>query len=148
MKKHYYFIGIGGVGMGALASLVLAKGDIVSGSDVKENKMVFSLKERGVQINIGHAEDNFDNVDFVVYSSAISKDNPELRKAHALDCKVLKRAELLAQFMENHVGITVAGAHGKTTTTSMISYILINAGLNPTTAVGGMIEGNSYNALQ
>ncbi|MDP2654031.1 MAG: UDP-N-acetylmuramate--L-alanine ligase [Candidatus Omnitrophota bacterium] len=144
--KHYHFIGIGGIGMGALASLVLAKGHRVSGSDLKESQLFLELRHRGAAVFLGHAYENVGQPDFVVYSSAVGEDNPEMKAARDKEIPVLRRAELLAELMSNHVGITVAGAHGKTSTTSMISCLLMSAGINPTTAVGGIINGTSYNA--
>lgn len=147
MSQHYHFIGIGGVGMGTIASLLIAKGHKVSGSDLKESDFTIRLREQKAKISIGHDANNVENPDFVVYSSAVGKDNPERLAAAQKKIPVLKRAQLLAQLMESEKGITVAGAHGKTTTTSMISYCLIRAGLEPTTAVGGLINnGKTYNS--
>jgi UDP-N-acetylmuramate--alanine ligase len=146
MKDHYHFIGVGGVGMGALASLMMAKGYKVSGSDLKESPLFLNLKEAGAQVFLGHDRENLRRPDYVVYSSAVREDNPEMMAAKDQKIPIIRRAELLAQLMNNHVGITVAGAHGKTTTTSMVSLLLIKAGLQPTTAIGGLINGQSYNA--
>jgi UDP-N-acetylmuramate--alanine ligase len=149
MSKHYHFIGIGGIGMGTLASLILAKGHKVSGSDLKESELTLQLKKGGAQIAIGpHHASNIKSPDFVVYTSAIRMNNPELMESVCRKIPVLRRAEVLAQLVNEQTGITIAGAHGKTTTTSMISYMLINAGVSPTTAVGGIINngGVSYNA--
>ena len=146
LRKHYHFIGIGGAGMSTLALLMLAKGQRVSGSDLKEGAVVNTLKEKGAWVVVGHDERNIVGADYVVYSSAVHPDNPELRAAKAQKIPVYQRAEFLAKLMENQTGITVAGAHGKTTTTSMISRLLIQAGLNPTTAVGGIIKGTQDNA--
>ncbi len=107
--------------MGTIASLLLAKGYQVSGSDVKESEFTLKLRQQGATIFIGHDASHIGKSDSVVYSSAISKDNPELTFAFKNHIPVLQRAELLAKLMEDHCGITVAGAHGKTTTTSMIS---------------------------
>lgn len=142
----YHFIGIAGVGVGTLASLILDKGHQVSGSDLKDSVLSVSLRQRGAQVFIGHAAQNVQQADYVIYSSAIRMDNPELQAARQKGIPILKRAQLLAQIMDNHIGITIAGAHGKTTTTSMISRLLLDAGFNPTTAVGGIINGDSYNA--
>lgn len=142
----YHFIGIGGVGVGTLASLILSKGHSVSGSDLKHSALSLSLAEKGARILIGHKAEQVEGADCVVYSSAIRADNPELLAAREKNIPILKRAELLAQIMENQTGITVAGAHGKTTTTSLVSRLLLDGGLNPTTAVGGIINGESYNA--
>ncbi len=146
MYHHYHFIGIGGIGMGTLASLMMAKGYKVSGSDLKESPMTQRLRTEGAIIVIGHHAENIQGADFIVFSSAINGENPELVAAQKQNKPILQRAKLLAQLMENQIGITIAGAHGKTTTTSMISFLLIQAGLNPTTAVGGIINGDSYNA--
>ncbi len=144
--KHYHFIGIGGMGMGNLALLMLAKGYIVSGSDQKDSELTRRLRQRGAQIFIGHDIRNIEGADCVVYSSAVKADNPEMFQAFSGHIPVLRRAELLAQLVNKEVGITVAGAHGKTTTSSMASYLLINAGLKPTTAVGGIVNEGEYNA--
>jgi UDP-N-acetylmuramate--alanine ligase len=146
MKGHYHFIGIGGIGMGALAVLLLRQGHRVTGSDIRENPIVLNLRKEGAAVHIGHHPGNVGTADFVVFSSAIKKDNPELAEAKRLAIPILQRAQLLASLMQGHAGITVAGAHGKTTTTSMISSLLTEAGLHPTTAVGGLINGASSNA--
>jgi UDP-N-acetylmuramate--alanine ligase len=146
MKQHYHFIGIGGIGMGALATLLLEKGFQVSGSDVKENYMTAALKEKGAVIHIGHDAKNLGDAQFVVYSSAINEENPEIVEARKKSLPILQRAKLLANLMREHEGITVAGAHGKTTTTSMTANLLLKAGLNPTTAVGGIVGGTKSNA--
>jgi UDP-N-acetylmuramate--alanine ligase len=143
--RCYHFIGIGGMGMGNLALLMLAKGYQVSGSDVKESELTRQLRERGAKIFIGHHIKNLEGADCVVYSSAISASNPEMFEAVRMAKPILKRAELLAQLVNKEVGITVAGAHGKTTTSSMASLLLINAGLKPTTAVGGIVN-QGFNA--
>lgn len=133
--------------MGTLASLLMDKGHTVSGSDVKDNELTLSLRKRGAEINIGHRVSNVKNPDYVVYSSAIRVNNPELIESESRNIPVLRRAEVLAQLVNAQIGITIAGAHGKTTTTSMVSSLLINAGLQPTTAVGGLINGPAaYNA--
>ena len=145
-SSHYHFIGIGGIGMGTLASLLLAKGQKVSGSDLKDNEWTAQLRKNGAHIAIGHHATNVQNPDYVVYSSAIRITNPEMIEAVSRNLPLLKRAHVLAQLVNEQTGITIAGAHGKTTTTSMVSYLLLNAGLKPTTAVGGIINGHSYNA--
>ena len=146
MNQHFHFIGIGGMGMGALASLMLAKGHKISGSDLKENSLTTELRRRGAKITIGHDARHIEDPACVIASSAIRPDNPEMREAERKRIPVKKRAELLAELVNSEIGITVAGAHGKTTTTSLISQVLIKAGFNPTTAVGGIINGHSYNA--
>ena len=144
--NHYHFIGIGGIGMGAVASLLLAKGHKVSGSDLKDNELTEQLRKNGAQVAIGHHASNVQNPDYVVYSSAIRMINPEMIESVSRQLPLLKRAEVLAQLVNEETGITIAGAHGKTTTTSMVSCMLLNAQLNPTTAVGGIINGNTNNA--
>ncbi|MEI6437613.1 MAG: UDP-N-acetylmuramate--L-alanine ligase [Candidatus Omnitrophota bacterium] len=143
--RKYHFIGIGGMGMGNLALLMLAKGYPVSGSDEKEGDLTRQLRAKGAKIFIGHDLRNIDGADCVVYSSAISASNPEMFEAVRLHIPILRRAELLAQLVNKEVGITVAGAHGKTTTSSMASLLLIKAGLKPTTAIGGVVS-QGYNA--
>lgn len=132
--------------MGTIASLLLDKGHKVSGSDVKENSMVHHLLKKGAAVTIGHNSENIADADVVVYSSAIKESNCELTAAHRRGTPVLQRAQVLAQLMREHVGITVAGAHGKTTTTSMIGQMLNHAGLNPTSAIGGIVNGKSSSA--
>ncbi len=146
MEKKYHFIGIGGIGVGTIASLMLRQGCQVSGSDTTENKMVRKLREQGARIAIGHAAANLDGAPVVVYSSAVSLDNPELQEAKRRDLRILRRAECLAELMQTYIGITIAGAHGKTTTTAMIANLLIHAGLDPSTAVGGIIRGTENHA--
>ncbi|NLE65089.1 MAG: UDP-N-acetylmuramate--L-alanine ligase, partial [Elusimicrobia bacterium] len=143
--RRYHFIGVGGMGMGHLALLMLAKGYEVSGSDVKESGLTRQLRERGARISIGHHVRNLEGAQCVVYSSAISASNPEMFEAVRLHIPILRRAELLAELVNREVGITIAGAHGKTTTSSMASLLLIKAGLKPTTAIGGIV-GKGYNA--
>lgn len=140
----YHFIGIGGIGMGKLASLLLSKGLSVSGSDVKENKMVLSLRSQGAEVTIGHDAMNINGAESVVYSSAIKPENPELQAAREKGCRILRRAELLAELIRDYKSITVAGAHGKTTTTSMIAHVLLTAGFDPTVALGGIFQQGTY----
>jgi len=132
--------------MSALASLVLDKGCQVSGSDLRANQVTERLKKQGAKIALGHSPKNVKNVDHVIYSSAIEENNPELIKAKKKKIPVMKRAQLLAELMNGHTAITVAGAHGKTTTSSMIAHLLVQADFNPTTAVGGIIHGASSHA--
>jgi UDP-N-acetylmuramate--alanine ligase len=143
MKEHYHFIGIGGIGMGGLASLLLDQGFKVSGSDIKTNKITDTLKEKGAELFIGHSSQNVYGADFIVLSSAIDRNNVEWVEAQNKKISILQRAELLAKLMKGQIAITVAGAHGKTTTSSMIANALIQAELDPTTAIGGIINGHS-----
>ena len=144
--RHLHFIGVGGMGMGTLAGIMLAKGCKVSGSDLRESQLTVDLKRKGARIHIGHAAQNLDHPDCVIYSSAVKPDNPEIKAAKQKKIPVKKRAELLAQLVNEQIGITVAGAHGKTTTTAMIAHVLLKAGLDPTTMIGGVMKDSSYNA--
>ncbi len=146
MSKHYHFIGVGGVGMGTIALLLVSKGYKVSGSDLKSSYFTENLMKRGAQIFMGHDARYVGSADCVVYSSAVSQDNPELTWARDHQVPILKRAQVLAQLMDKEMGIAIAGAHGKTTTTSMIAHMLLKANLQPTIAIGGVISGESYNA--
>ena len=146
MKKYYHFIGIAGIGMSGIAHLLLKNGYRVSGSDLRENKITEELKKMGARIFTGHSGDNIDGQDAVVYSSAIKEDNCEFQKARKSGIALLKRAQALAELMQEKKAITVAGSHGKTTTTSLASYMLLEAGLSPTVAVGGILNNINANA--
>ena len=148
MAKHYFFIGIGGIGMSGIAHLMLKKGFKVSGSDLKENTIIKGLKELGAKVFIGHDARNIAGVDIVVYSSAIKSDNPELLSAKAANIPVIKRAQALAELMKDKTVITVTGSHGKTTTASLSAYLLLEAGLSPTMAIGGVLKNIGQNASQ
>ena len=132
--------------MSALASLVLDKGCHVSGSDLRSNQVTERLKKQGADIALGHSPKNVKDANCVIYSSAIEEDNPEFIEAKKRKIPVMQRAQLLAELMNDHKAITVAGAHGKTTTSSMIAHLLIKANFNPTTAVGGIVHGASSHA--
>ena len=147
MQQHYHFIGIGGIGMGALASLLLSRGETVSGSDVKDSPLIRALVRRGAVVHLGHDAGHVGQAERVVYSSAIKDTNPEILSARAGGIPLMKRAELLAELMVGATGITVAGAHGKTTTSSMIAHMLLTAGLQPSVAVGGVIRELDVNAM-
>ena len=144
--KHYHFIGIGGIGMGALASIVLAKKNKVTGSDIRDNKITRRLAEEGAQIYKGHDPNYVEEADVVVVSTAIDKENPEIIEACRKKIPVIHRGELLSGLMQGYTGITVSGAHGKTTTSSMAAQMLVNAKLDPTVAIGGIIQGETSNA--
>ena len=146
MSKHYHLIGIGGIGMSGIARLLLRQGIEVSGSDVKENKIIGELIETGARIFIGHSGDNIKGADLVIYSSAIKEDNPEIIEARRLAIPVCKRAQALAQLMKDKSVIAVTGSHGKTTTSSLVSCLLLEAGLSPTVAVGGIFKNIQTNA--
>ena len=146
MKKYYHFIGIGGIGMSGIAQLLLKSGFMVSGSDLKENRITQELTRLGAKVFINHSASNITKQDIVVYSSAIKDDNSEICQAKILGLPLLRRAEVLASLMRQKTAITVAGSHGKTTTTSLISYMLIKAGLCPTVAIGGVLKNIDTNA--
>ncbi|MCD4779343.1 MAG: UDP-N-acetylmuramate--L-alanine ligase [Candidatus Omnitrophica bacterium] len=140
MKKHYHFVGIGGVGMGAIAKLLLAKGQHVSGSDIRWNKITNELKVKGAKIYRGHDYFNLEGVDCVVVSTAIHQDNPELLAARQKKIPIYHRAELLAEIMKQYTSIAVSGAHGKTTTSAMIANALCAVGCDPQVVIGGIVD--------
>lgn len=136
-----HLIGIGGIGMSGIAEILLESGYSVSGSDLKHSHIIEKLKAKGAKIQIGHKEDNVENSDLVIYTSAVKSDNPELIRAKKLKIPILDRAEMLGEIMKGYgKSIAIAGAHGKTTTTSMISLIFEHAGFNPTILVGGELR--------
>lgn len=144
---HIHFIGIGGISMSGLAEILLEAGFRISGSDAKESPLTRALEEKGARIYIGQAASNIeDSVQLVVYTAAIHPDNPEYACAVTKNLPMLTRAELLGQIMRNYdTPIAIAGTHGKTTTTSMVSHILLEGDCDPTISVGGIlpaIHGN------
>lgn len=144
--QHIHLIGIGGTGMSGIAEVLLKLGYKVSGSDVHQSEITKNLERLGGKIYYGHDANNVADVDVVVYSSAVSIDNPEVICAKAKRIPVIPRAEMLAELMRLKYGIAIAGAHGKTTTTSMISLVLTKAGLDPTVVVGGRFNDIGSNA--
>jgi len=138
--KDVHFVGVGGVGMSGIAEILLALGFRVSGSDLKESVTTRRLQELGARIWIGHHRDHLDLADVVVFSSAVSPENPEIQAARERNIPVIPRAEMLAELMRMQTSIAVAGMHGKTTTTSMIASILSHAGLDPTVVIGGRLN--------
>ncbi|MBQ0059849.1 MAG: UDP-N-acetylmuramate--L-alanine ligase [Lachnospiraceae bacterium] len=138
---HLHFIGIGGISMSGLAEILLKAGFTISGSDSTASELTDSLTAKGAKVIIGQAYDNItDDVDAVVFTAAIHPDNPEYQGAVDKQKPMLTRAELLGQIMKNYgTPISVAGTHGKTTTTSMVSQILLSADCDPTISVGGMM---------
>ena len=144
--KKFHFIGIGGIGMSGIAQILLEMGYQVSGSDLSENKNTRLLREKGAKIYIGHKPENLNDAQVVVYSSAVKPDNPEIQEAKRRNIPVIPRGEMLAELFKLKEGIAVSGSHGKTTTTSMIAEILINAGLEPTVIIGGRLKRLGTNA--
>ncbi|WP_109712655.1 UDP-N-acetylmuramate--L-alanine ligase [Faecalicatena contorta] len=139
---HIHFIGIGGISMSGLAEILHKEGFTVSGSDSRKSPLTNQLEEKGVRIFYGQSASNIiDGIDCVVYTAAVSRDNPELIEAVARKIPMLTRAELLGQLMKNYsTPIAISGTHGKTTTTSMISHILLEGNLDPTISVGGILQ--------
>jgi UDP-N-acetylmuramate--alanine ligase len=144
--KQLHFIGIGGSGMSGIAEVLLNLGYQVSGSDLAESATVKRLRERGAKVLIGHAAANIAGADVVVTSSAVKADNPEVVAAKAARVPVVPRAMMLAELMRFKQGIAIAGTHGKTTTTSLISHVLAEAGLDPTVVIGGRLNSIGTNA--
>jgi UDP-N-acetylmuramate--alanine ligase len=138
--RRIHLVGIGGSGMSGIAEVLLNLGYEVTGSDAKDSDVVARLRELGARIASSHDAANVVGADVVVCSSAIPDTNPEIRRARALGIPVIPRAEMLAELMRIKTSVAVAGAHGKTTTTSMIGEILANGGLDPTVIVGGRLK--------
>ncbi|MGG2198827.1 UDP-N-acetylmuramate--L-alanine ligase [Paenibacillus validus] len=143
---HIHFIGIGGYGMSAIAKVMLEMGYQVSGSDLAQAELTEKLAAKGAQVFIGHEAQNVKGADVVVYSTALSKDNVEMLAAEELNIPILHRSQMLAQLMNAKKGIAVAGAHGKTTTSSMIALVLEQCGQDPTFIIGGEILNVGSNA--
>jgi UDP-N-acetylmuramate--alanine ligase len=145
--RHVHFIGIGGIGMSGLAEILRTMKFEVSGSDLKESDITKRLQGMGIATQVGHRADNVDGADVVVYSSAVKPENPEMMRARAQEIPVISRAEMLAELMRTKYCVTIAGSHGKTTTTSMVATVLRSAGLDPTVVVGGKVNSLGSNAL-
>ena len=141
-----HFIGIGGSGMSGLAEVLLNMGYQVSGSDLRASDTTDRLTQRGGRVFIGHAPANVEGAQVVVYSNAVGDDNPELAAARAGQVPVIPRADMLAELMRMKYGVAVGGAHGKTTTTSLIAAVLARGGLDPTIVVGGRLHAIGANA--
>ena len=144
--RRVHFVGIGGIGMSGIAELLFNLGYRVSGSDAKRSDVTDRLEAMGVRITVGHAAASVGNADVVVVSSAVPVDNPEVVEAGGRSIPVIPRAEMLAELMRLRYGIAVAGAHGKTTTTSMIALVLERGGLDPTAVIGGRLSAFGSNA--
>jgi UDP-N-acetylmuramate--alanine ligase len=140
-SKHIHFVGIGGIGMSGIAELLLNLGYKISGSDMQESDITRRLASLGGTVHIGHDASWINGADVVVTSSAIADDNTEVQAAADTLIPVIPRAEMLAELMRlSKFGIAIAGSHGKTTTTSMVSWILAEAGLDPTVVIGGKVD--------
>ncbi len=141
-RRHVHLVGIGGSGMSAIAWVLLGRGFVVSGSDLRRSRLTDELEAAGVTFFLGHAAANVQGAETVVVSSAIPPTNPELAAAGEAGIPVLKRAEFLGHLMVDHLGIAIAGTHGKTTTTGMVAEILIHAGMDPTVILGGALPSS------
>ena len=144
--QRIHFTGIGGAGMSGIAELLVAQGYRVSGSDQGEGETTRRLRALGVDVKIGHAAEHVGDAQVLVKSSAIKADNPELMAAHQHGIPVLLRAQMLAELMRPRMGIAVAGTHGKTTTTSLLTTVMLQAGLDPSYAIGGQLLSAGANA--
>ncbi len=149
--RPFHFIGIGGIGMSALAYILAKQGFTVTGSDLRRNRLTEQLSELGVQVFIGQAASNLEAYPYpdlpqIICSTAIRDDNPEYQAAQRLNCPIFHRSDVLAALMHRYDSIAVAGTHGKTTTSSMIAYLLLQAGLDPTIIVGGEVAAWQGNA--
>ena len=144
--RAMHFVGIGGAGMCGIAEVLLNQGYRISGSDLRQSTVTERLEKLGVTVHIGHRESNVDDADVLVVSTAIDAENPEIRAALERRIPVVRRAEMLAELMRFRHGIAIAGTHGKTTTTSMVTSVLAEAGLDPTFVIGGKLNSAGTNA--
>ena len=146
--KKVHFIGIGGIGVSAVARMMMHDGKEVTGSDRADSELIHALREAGARIGIGHAAEHLEaGTDLVVYSVAIPKDNPELIKATELGMALLTYPQFLGELSKGKFTIAVSGTHGKTTTTAMIAQIMMDAGLDPTVIVGSLLQGSKTNFI-
>lgn len=146
-KYHIHFVGIGGIGMSGIAELLLNLGYRVSGSDLQSSDITRRLERLGGRIFIGHSANQIEKADVVVTSSAIRADNPEVAAADKAAVPVIPRAEMLAELMRLKYSIAIAGAHGKTSTTSIVASVLEKGGLDPTVVIGGKLKSIGVNAV-
>jgi len=144
--RRIHFVGIGGAGMSGIAELLVNLGYEVSGSDVRQSPVTARLATLGVAVHEGHAAGNIGGAEVVVVTSAVRSSNPEIIEAHRRGIPVIPRAEMLAELMRMRFAIAVAGAHGKTTTTSMIAFVMARGGLDPDAVIGGRLKVFGSNA--
>lgn len=144
--EQIHFVGIGGAGMCGIAEVLHNEGYRITGSDLSENRVVAQLRSLGIQVHIGHRVENIEGADVLVVSTAISTDNPEVVMARSKRIPVLPRAAMLAELMRFRHGIAIAGTHGKTTTTSLVSSLLTEGGLDPSFVIGGKLTSCGSNA--
>jgi len=138
--RTVHCMGIGGIGVSGIAEILLQKGYQVSGSDISKSPIITRLQDLGATISQGHMPENIQQADLVVYSSAITQDNPEFMAAKKAGIPLVSRGKLLAELMEQYCGIAISGTHGKTTTTGLLAHIFVSAGLDPTYLIGGKIR--------
>ncbi len=141
-----HFVGIGGIGMSGIAEVFANQGYMVTGSDLVESDATKKLRQLGVRVTLGHSAENVRGAHVIVVSSAVQKTNPEIVEGKHLRIPIIPRAEMLGELMRGKVGIAVAGSHGKTTTTSMLSTVLVSAGVDPTLVIGGKVDSFGGNA--
>lgn len=146
LPRHIHFVGIGGIGMSGIAELLLNLGYDISGSDAAQSDTTKRLESLGAKISIGHHSSNITGAKVVVTSSAIRPDNVEVVEAKSKGILIIPRAEMLAELMKVKEGIAIAGMHGKTTTTSLVSTVLAHAGFDPTVVIGGKVNALGSNA--
>jgi len=144
--RGIHFVGIGGIGMSGIAEVLHNLGYTVTGSDLKESETTARLRDAGIPVFIGHKAENVDDAHVLVISSAVSMDNPEVTEAQGRSIPVIPRAEMLAELARLKYGVLVAGAHGKTTTTSLVSTILAHGRFDPTVVIGGRLKATGSNA--
>ena len=135
-----HIVGIGGIGMSAIAEILHAKGYTVQGSDQKDSANVRRLRAKGIRVFVGHDSDQSGRRTYIVISTAVKAGNPELDAARAKGLPIIRRAEMLAELMRLYATVSVTGTHGKTTTTSLIAHVFNAAGLDPTVITGGIIN--------
>lgn len=146
IPQSLHFVGIGGVGMSAIAQVCHRGGFVVQGSDLQNSPSVFRLQNQGIQVHIGHAAEHLDGAEALVVSTAVHSDNPEIQEAIRKGLPIFHRSEVLAHLMKCHRSVAVTGTHGKTTTTGMIASLLIGAGFDPTVLAGGDLPRLGSNA--
>jgi UDP-N-acetylmuramate--alanine ligase len=147
VPQHVHVVGIGGAGMSAIGLVLRAMGHTVSGSDLKESPVVQRLRSGGITVEVGHRAENIDGADLVTYSPAVALDNSEIVAAQGLGVTVMPRSEILAAICATRKCLAVAGTHGKTTTASMLSLILVEAGLHPSFVIGADVNEIGTNAV-
>jgi len=145
-KRVIHFVGIGGIGMSGIAEVLHTMGYKVKGSDLKDTHITEHLRNLGIEVYIGHKRENVGNADVIVYSNAVPEENPEIIEARERNIPIIPRAEMLNELLRIKRGIGISGTHGKTTTTSMTSFILNEANFDPTMIIGGILKNIKSNA--